>query len=268
MIIQKENKIIQKPNIITEETNLSTQNKTENSCLKNQANLKKRPMTGKLRELRSELKENNRPLTSNVYSNRLLTGSNISTLNSDDDFIPQKIFPLRPPSANINVTFNKINQRIQKSKNSFSKENFDYEIQFNSNSQRNIINRPKTANFKKTHIKNKLNELNKGINTMTKWEIEKNKDGRNQFVSYYNFNEYIDSVFSDGRPHLKIHKEEKNYYYPLHCYNKIAGKYYSCSNNAHVKAKRAKKKEIIDNVEFDEGNNFDNNQKRRIYSAI
>ena len=268
MIIQKENKIIQKPNIITEETNLSTQNKTENSYLKNQANLKKRPMTGKLRELRSELKENNRPLTSNVYSNRLLTGSNVSTLNSDDDFIPQKIFPLRPPSANINVTFNKINQRIQKSKNSFSKENFDYEIQFNSNSQRNIINRPKTANFKKTHIKNKLNELNKGINTMTKWEIEKNKDGRNQFVSYYNFNEYIDSVFSDGRPHLKIHKEEKNYYYPLHCYNKIAGKYYSCSNNAHVKAKRAKKKEIIDNVEFDEGNNFDNNQKRRIYSAI
>ena len=275
-----------KPNeIITEETNLSTQKnlkknlpniETNNIYVKTQNSISQRPKTGIIKV--NNINQTNRPLTTaNICSHRMLSASNGSTIytetqfSDDANFIPQKIFPLRPPSSQVNVTFNKINQRIQRNKHSFSKENlfFDEEgqIKFNYNHSQQNLSRPKTAVYKNNNIKNKLNEVSKGINTMSKWEMDSNKDGRNQFVSYYDFNRYIDTVFSDEKPYLKIHKEEKNYYYPMHCFNKMAGKYYSCSNNAHVKAKRTKKKEIIDNIEFDEGNNFYNNQKRRMYSA-
>ena len=285
--IEEKNEILIKPNeILTDETNLSTQNnlkknlpniESNNIYVKTQNSVSQRPKTGIVKT--NNINKSNRPLTTgNIYSHRMLSASNGSTLNTetqfsdDNNFIPQKSFPLRPPSSQVNVTFNKINQRIQRNKHSFSKENLFFDepgqIKFSYNHSQQNFSRPKTAVYKNTNIKNKLNEVNKGINTMSKWEMDSNKDGRNQFVSYYDFNRYIDTVFSDEKPYLKIHKEEKNYYYPMHCFNKIAGKYYSCSNNAHVKAKRAKKKEIIDNIEFDEGNNFYNNQKRRIYSAI
>ena len=101
------------------------------------------------------------------------------------------------------------------------------------------------------------------MNTMSKWEFESNKDGRNQYISSYNFNEYIDTFFSDK---IKdVYKNNSNYFYPTNFFNK-SNPIYSCSNNAHVNAKRIKKKEIIDSY-YDEDNNFDNNKKRRLYSV-
>ena len=46
---------------------------------------------------------------------------------------------------------------------------------------------------------------------------------------------------------LKMNKiENKVYFEPMNCFNKLAGKYYSSSNNVHIKNKRNKRKEILD----------------------
>ena len=39
---------------------------------------------------------------------------------------------------------------------------------------------------------------------------------------------------------------EEIYFTPMNCFNKLAGKYYSSSNNVHIKNKRNKRKNILD----------------------
>ena len=61
-------------------------------------------------------------LTNNINKNRIKSASNVSTLNThqstdsnltlDHNFIPKKIFPLRPSSSVINVIYSKINQKL------------------------------------------------------------------------------------------------------------------------------------------------------------
>ena len=36
------------------------------------------------------------------------------------------------------------------------------------------------------------------------------------------------------------------YFTPMNCFNKLAGKYYSSSNNVHIKNKRKKREKILD----------------------
>ena len=55
------------------------------------------------------------------------------------------------------------------------------------------------------------------------------------------FNKYIDTNLD-----FKMNKVTENVYFtPMNCFNKLAGKYYSSSNNVHIKNKRNKRKKIL-----------------------
>ena len=257
LIINKENL-----NIKVEKINLTSNIKINTT----------RSRTG-ISKVNNQFKKQNstRPKTSKDI-NRIKSTSNISSLNThqstdststqEHNFIPKNIFPLRPPSGEINVIYKRINEKLQN-------QNYEKNFHFDDFNNFEIPKSFSTKNInKKKQEFNKKNNQNKvindiGMNKMSKWEFESNKDGRNQYISSYNFNEYIDTFFSDK---IKdVYKNNSNYFYPTNFFNK-SNQMYSCSNNAHVNAKRIKKKEII-NSYFDEDNNFDNNKKRRLYSV-
>ena len=109
-----------------------------------------------------------------------------------------------------------------------------------------IQNRPLTSKVSRQLVSNKLNSINTGTNTTDKWEFKNNEEKfPKQKVNYYYFNDYIDTIFKDKnlaeKKRLSYIESEKSYFYPMNCFNKLAGKLYSCSNNVHVKTKRIKK---------------------------
>jgi len=211
-------------------------------------------------------------LTNNINKNRIKSASNVSTLNThqstdsnltlDHNFIPKKIFPLRPSSSVINVIYSKINQKLHSqnlnTKEDVKKLNKEMRKKCLSTRNLNIAN-----NVKKKQFNFNRDNKNSNENNLSKWDFISKKDQSNQFINCYNLNDYIDSIFVDDKK--IIHKNQINYFYPMNYFNKNS-KILSCSNNANINAKRIKKKEIIDSY-YDEGNHFYNNKKRRLKSA-
>ena len=211
--------------------------------------------------------------------------NNENNNNLDSNYIVTKSFPLHLNSNVGNVTYNKINKRLLIKKESF--ENTPPQIitaemiknnNFSPNNikeiNKTIANRPLTSKVNRKLVSNKLNSINTGINTVNKWEI-KEENVPKQKVNYYYFNDYIDTIFKDNsnaeKKRLNYIENEKGYYYPMNCFNKLAGKIYSCSSNMHVKTKRIKKNNMINTLSLE--NNQDYNEelikkRKRIYSAI
>ena len=64
---------------------------------------------------------------------------------------------------------------------------------------------------------------------------------RKKRYNVVDFNKYIDTNLD-----FKMNKVTENVYFtPMNCFNKLAGKYYSSSNNVHIKNKRNKRKKIL-----------------------
>ena len=85
--------------------------------------------------------------------------------------------------------------------------------------------------------RNKSKE-NKGIKARPKTVIGLRKEKCNVI----DFNKYIDTNLD-----LKMNKVNNEIYFtPMNCFNKLAGKYYSSSNNVHIKNKRKKREKILD----------------------
>ena len=85
----------------------------------------------------------------------------------------------------------------------------------------------------------------------------------NQKCNILFFNQYIDMNHDLDLPCKR--SQFKGYFSPMNCFNKLAGKYYSSSNNVHVKNKRNKKKEILNNYYGNYGNIFAKNHKNKFY---
>ena len=219
------------------------------------------------REIKMSNAMNQTPPNENFSSGTDLNNSNnIYNYNSDNNnsfdsnYIVTKSFPLHVNSNVGNVTYNKINKRLLEKKD--SKEIFNVippqiltaEMIKNNNFSANNIkeinnsiqNRPLTSKVSRQLVSNKLNSINTGTNTTDKWEFKNNEEKfPKQKVNYYYFNDYIDTIFKDKnlaeKKRLSYIESEKGYFYPMNCFNKLAGKLYSCSNNVHVKTKRIKK---------------------------
>lgn len=133
-----------------------------------------------------------------------------------------------------------------------------------------VKNRPKTAmtctDYKNTYrIRAKLHKEKRPFSStlnqaMNKWD----KNGYPKItktVNYYTFNNFIntdyDTPFLDEdqkRKILSVKNLKQNstlYFSPMNYFNRLAGKYYSCSNNVHIKNKRNKKNEILNNLYVD-----------------
>jgi hypothetical protein len=211
--------------------------------------------------------------------------NNENNNNLDSNYIVTKSFPLHLNSNVGNVTYNKINKRLLIKKESF--ENTPPQIitaemiknnNFSPNNikeiNKTIANRPLTSKVNRKLVSNKLNSINTGINTVNKWEI-KEENVPKQKVNYYYFNDYIDTIFKDNsnaeKKRLNYIENEKGYYYPMNCFNKLAGKIYSCSSNMHVKTKRIKKNNMINTLSLEPNQDYNEElikKRKRIYSAI
>ena len=223
-------------------------------------------------------------------SNSLYDNFNLNNNENylDSNYIVTKSFPLHVNSNVGNVTFNKINKRLLNKKE--SKEFFEKSptqiitaemIKNNNFSPNNIkeinktiANRPLTSKVNRKIVSNKLNSINTGINTVNKWEI-KEENVPKQKVNYYYFNDYIDTIFKDNsnaeKKRLNYIENEKGYYYPMNCFNKLAGKIYSCSSNMHVKTKRIKKNNMINTLSLEPNQDYNEElikKRKRIYSAM
>ena len=69
-------------------------------------------------------------------------------------------------------------------------------------------------------------------------------DNSSQKCNYLFFNRYINNTKDLN---INNNRQYRGYFAPMNCFNKLAGKYYSSSINVHVKNKRNKRKEILDN---------------------
>ena len=217
-----------------------------------------RPKTGfksakEINILKHEKTENNkinRPHSSNLRRNY----NNMNGMNNNDiyyffdikdydelykDYLPSNRFPLKTDSKVNNISYNKINQLM--------KERF-YKKKLNENyfiTEPNLIIKSKmilpekkysSYNSSKKNVNINTNKIN---NTRPKTAIGIRKK---QKCNVFDFNKYIETNMD-----LKMNKiENKVYFEPMNCFNKLAGKYYSSSNNVHIKNKRNKRKEILD----------------------
>ena len=250
----------------------------------------KRPFSSRPNQMNNAM--NQTPFNSNtLYDNFPSVPSGNDNNNSfDSNYIVTKSFPLHVNSNVGNVTYNKINKRLLSKKE--SKEYFDNSppqiitaemIKNNNFSPNNIkeinksiANRPLTSNINRKIVSNKLNTINTGTNTVNKWEFKNMEENiPKKKVNYYYFNDYIDTIFKDNtfaeKKRMNYIENEKGYYYPMNCFNKLAGKIYSCSNNSHVKTKRIKKNNMINTLSLEPNQDYNEElikKRKRIYSAI
>ena len=236
-----------------------------NKTIDNTKNIKKeRPRSGfkqskEINILQNEkLKKSlssNRPHSSNTRrNNNILTENKIFDLEDYNelykDYIPSNRFPIKTSSKVKNISYNKINEMIKERKlKKYAKdyfmtqsENMNNYITFETNSSKNsdinkkikkkTRNRPRTAGSVRSNTKmnNFYDNDNSGNNK------------NNPKCNYLYFNKYINTTHDLN---INNNKQIQGFFAPMNCFNKLAGKYYSSSNNVHVKNKRSKRKEIL-----------------------
>ena len=243
--------------------------KSENNSEKNitiiKPKQKKRPLTG----IRKNSENKNFKITENkkklirpksskisrphhdINSSNFIHNNNNSSITFSElfkDYMPSNRFPLKTNSNVANVSYGKINQMIHERKlvNRSSQDYFMTQTGYtfynlnslggneNKKNKKNLFKqRPKTADI--------LGRSKK--NVKKKWD----KNGqikREKNVNYFYFNHYIDTEFPEN---IFFNKDEKIHHGPMNCFNKLAGKYYSSSNNVNITNKRNKRKEMFEN---------------------
>ena len=217
-------------------------------------------------------KKINRPHSSNIRRN--YNKYNNLKINDDEDYyffdikdynelykdyLPSNRFPLKTNSKINNSSYYKINALIKEKFNKkklnalnninyfitepdlsikpkIIKEKEKYEKKYNSS-----YNTSKSKNNKSSINNNTTfsNKVNKGTKTRPKTATGIRPK---QKCHIFDFNKVINTNID-----FKMNKIDDNVFFePMNCFNKLAGKYYSSSNNVHIKNKRNKRKEILD----------------------
>ena len=161
------------------------------------------------------------------------------------DYLPSNRFPVKTSSKINNTSYNKINELIKE--RFFNKKlNANYFI-----TEPDLKLNLKIENDKYNSYNNSkslyLNAYNGNKNKSTLDKSTKMRPCtaiglRKKQYTVIDFNKYIDTNLD-----LKVNKfNEHVYFTPMNCFNKLAGKYYSSSNNVNIKNKRNKRKQILD----------------------
>ena len=191
----------------------------------------------------------NRPHSSNIRRNNFLEDKYFFDIKDFNelykDYLPSNRFPLKTSSKINNISYNKINELMKEryfkkkmSDNYFITEP-DIKIMNNiKNKKYNSYNNSKNLYLNAYYGNRNKSKENKGIKARPKTVIGLRKEKCNVI----DFNKYIDTNFD-----LKMNKVNNEIYFtPMNCFNKLAGKYYSSSNNVHIKIKRKKREKILD----------------------
>ena len=274
-IFEEVKKDIENSNNIDENKfiNLKTEEKKENTI---HSSIKQRPRTGfkqsrDINILNNEMLKKPsvliRPHSSNVRRKNLLTEKIFDLKDYNElykDYMPSNRFPLKTSSKVKNSSYNKMNEMIKErhlikkySKDYFMTQpgNMHLETYINENYDKKRRIRPGTAGGERGRNRMKANLGSSNENS----KISKS----NQKCNILFFNQYIDMNHDLDLPCKR--SQFKGYFSPMNCFNKLAGKYYSSSNNVHVKNKRNKKKEILNNYYGNYGNIFAKNHKSKFY---
>ena len=153
------------------------------------------------------------------------------------DYLPSNRFPLKTSSKINNTSYNKINELMKEryfkkrlDDNYFITEP-DLKIGKVKNKKYNSYN-----NTKSIYLNNYYRNGNSTKNNKTTKTRPKTAMGLRKQCNVIDFNKYIDTNLD-----LKMNKiPDEVYFTPMNCFNKLAGKYYSSSNNVHIKNKREK----------------------------
>ena len=164
--------------------------------------------------------------------------------NSDFDYVSSNSFPLKTLSSVGNVSYDKINQKIQEKQFGLSKLKNDYFL----TSTGQIKKKPSFKKYKEENIiLDKINNIkNFGLFDNSKWnnnfnnKIKLNKKNK---INFYNFDNIKDSF-------NKENKKDENFY-TLNYFKNMGGKFYSSSNNVNVKNKRNKKIKLLNSLFMD-----------------
>ena len=213
----------------------------------------KRPKTGykRAKELNILNKEQNlvknRPHSSNMKRNKLDDRYFFDIKDYNElyrDYLPSNRFPLKTSSKINNSSYNKINELI-KERFYNKKLNPNYfmtepELKLNmkiENKKYNSYNNSKSL-YLNAYYGNKNNSK---LDKSTKTRPCSGIGLRKKQYTVVDFNKYIDTNLD-----FKMNKVTENVYFtPMNCFNKLAGKYYSSSNNVHIKNKRNKRNKIL-----------------------
>ena len=161
------------------------------------------------------------------------------------DYLPSNRFPLKTSSKVSNTSYNKINE-LMKERYFKKKMNDNYFItepdfnfgKTNQNKKYNSYNNSKSIYLNNYYGNGNKTNQNKGKKERPKTAIGVRKENCNVI----DFNKFIDTNFD-----LKMNKiSDEAYFSPMNCFNKLAGKYYSSSNNVHITKKRNKREKILD----------------------
>jgi len=194
----------------------------------------KRPLTSMFKRYdisylsKEKIEEDNKTLQ-NYYQ---ITNENL-------DYVSSNTFPLKTISNVGNVSYDKINQMLQKKFGTY-KLKYDYFV--TSTGQINkvpSIPKKKYSEEKIIFSKNSnFKENNKWSESFNRCNIKKNRNK----VNYYNFDNII------GNDLLVKEKEPKENLFALNYFKNVRGKYYSSSNNVNVKNKRNNKLKMLNSI--------------------
>ena len=165
------------------------------------------------------------------------------------DYMPSKRFPIKTSSKVKNTSYNKMNEML-KERQFIKKYSNDYFMTQPAHLHFETISG--FENFEKHErmlkIRHGAEEGEKGLDKMnikTITDIKNEKNKKDKRCNYLLFNKYI-NVDHDLEMPAKT-SQFNGFFSPMNCFNKLAGKYYSSSNNVHVKNKRNKRNEILNN---------------------
>jgi hypothetical protein len=191
----------------------------------------------------------NRPHSSNVRRKNYLDDRYFFDIKDFNelykDYLPSNRFPVKTSSKINNTSYNKINELI---KERFLKKRLDTnyfitepDLKINlkiENQKYNSYNNSKNLYLNSYYGNMKKSKKDKGTKTRPITAIGLRK----KQYTVVDFNKYIDTNLD-----LKMNKiNDQVYFTPMNCFNKLSGKYYSSSNNVHIKNKRDKIKKILD----------------------
>ena len=247
---------------------------------KNAIKIKKRPGTGFKRSRDINILKNekikkslhlNRPHSSNVRRDNILTENKIFDLKDYNElyknYLPSNRFPVKTQSKIKSNSYNKINEMLKK--RHYKKYSQDYFItqagsstinnymsfdnvsssENSEKSKKKMKYRPKTANGVRPNSKMNINYENN--------KTEYNNYNNRKKCNYLFFNNYINNT---NDLNMNNNSQYKVYFAPMNCFNKLAPIYYSSSINVHVKNKRNKRKEILNNYYGNYNREFNKNK--------
>ena len=193
----------------------------------------------------------NRPHSSNIRRNNYLDNRYFFDIKDYDelykDYLPSNRFPLKTSSKVNNTSYNKINELMKerflkkKMNNNYFITEPDLKIGTKLKYKKNIsYNDSRNIYLNNYYGKGKKTKVNKGTRTRPHTAIGIRKPI--QKCNVLDFNKYIDTNLD-----LKLNKiYDEVLFTPMNCFNKLSGKYYSSSNNVHIKNKRNKRNQILD----------------------